>query len=202
MTLGAAGKSVSPPCSSASPAPSPAPWKQHHCSRATSTYSQHLRYPVPCLLSRCHCELKLGHKRKKSHRSHKRGAPPQHPSATPWKASLTLSRQPRESVQSCWRESDSDTPLQADEANKDTCVFCRFSANGLQIWWVRRADPPLPSEMSWVKLSSSVWYPSRRGGKSPTSTASESLLGIFGLSTNSTHKTREVIQRRVLCLEA
>lgn len=56
------------------------------------------------------------------------------------------------------------------------------------IWWVNRDDTPLPGEMSRVKLSTLVW--DRLGGKSPTSTASESFLGIFGLSTNSTHKTR------------
>lgn len=44
--------------------------------------------------------------------------------------------------------------------------------------------------MSRVKLSNLVWYTGRLGGKSPTSTASESLLGIFGLSTKSIHKTR------------
>ena len=95
-----------------------------------------------------------------------------------------------ESMQSCWRENDSDIPLQADEANKDTCVFCHFFVNGLQIWWVNRDDTPLLGEMSRVNLSTSVWYMGRLGGKSPTRTASESLLGIFGLSTNSTHKTR------------
>lgn len=96
-----------------------------------------------------------------------------------------------ENMQSCWRENDSDIPLQADEANKDTSVFCHFFANGLQIWWVNRDDTPLPGEMSWVKLSTSVQYTGRLGGKSPTSTASESVVGIFGLSTNSTHKTRQ-----------
>lgn len=53
---------------------------------------------------------------------------------------------------------------------------------------MNRDDTPLPGEMSRVKLSTLVW--DRLGGKSPTSTASESFLGIFGLSTNSTHKTR------------
>lgn len=70
------------------------------------------------------------------------------------------------------------------------CMFCHFFANGLQIWWVNRDDSPLPGEMSRVKLSTLVWYAGRLGGKSPTSTPSENLLGIFGLSTNSTHKTR------------
>lgn len=93
-----------------------------------------------------------------------------------------------ESVPSCWRD-DSGIPLQADEANKGTCVFCRFFANGLQMWWVSRDDSPLPGEMSRVKASTLVWHTGRLGGKSPTSTASESLLRIFGLSTNSTHKT-------------
>lgn len=104
-------------------------------------------------------------------------------------------------MQSCWRETDSDIPLQADEANKGVfvCVFCHFFVNGLQIWWVKRDDTPLPGEMSWVKVSTLVWYTGGTGRKSPTSTGSKSLLGIFGLSTNR-NQTREITQR-VSCLE-
>lgn len=159
----------------------------------TSTCSRCPRNPVPtrvpCLLSWCHCGLKQGAKRR-------RGTDPTKGCSSPTSLCDTPERlrgtqrvaEGAESVPSCWRD-DSGIPLHADEANKGTCVFGRFFANGLQMWWVSRDDNPLPGEMSRLKASTLVWHTGRLGGKSPTSTASESLLRIFGLSTNSTHKT-------------
>lgn len=75
-------------------------------------------------------------------------------------------------------------------ANKDTCVFCHFLVKGLRVWWRSRGDSPSSGEMSRVKPPPGSGTRARLAGKSPTSAASGSLLRIFGLSTNDTHKTR------------